>query len=243
MIAEGTRRVCEAAAVKGSRVVVASSIAVYGDRIQTRTCREDDGFGAWQGAYGRAKQGQERLALEVAAHSDLALTVVRPANVYGFGGGGAWGDRLIELVRDTGGAVFGDAERNAAGLTHVDNLADAIVLAGTHEAAVGRTYNVCDGEGVTWRRFFDDIAVLANRPPAPAYPLEPALAAARANERPADLVGPADPALPTLEGLNLIGFDNRIDASRLRCELGWRPRRTYADVMAEAFELHAKEPA
>jgi nucleoside-diphosphate-sugar epimerase len=145
IIAEGTANVCEAVAAQGGRMVVASSIAVYGTRIQSQVCREDDGFGPWAGAYGRAKQGQEDEAQRIAARSGMPLTLVRPANVYGLGGSSAWGDRLLDGLRQSGGAVFGDAARNNAGLIYVENLADALLLAGTNPAAVGRTYNVCDG--------------------------------------------------------------------------------------------------
>lgn len=230
---EGTRTVCNAMVANGGRAVIVSSIAVYGDLIQRQLVREDDGFGAWQGAYGRAKQGQERVALDIARAAALPVTIVRPGNVYGLGGASAWGDRLIALIRDTGGAVIGDGARNDAGLVHADNLADALLLAATRREAIGRTYNVVDGTGVTWRRFMDDMAALAGMPPPPAYPLDPIIAAARANEDPATCREPADPALPSLEGLNLIAYDNRIDASRIRAELGWRPALSYADALTE----------
>ena len=238
IIVEGTRHVCEAMAARGGRAVVVSSIAVYGDLIQRQICREDDGHGAWQGAYGRAKQGQEDVASDVARRTGLPVTLVRPANVYGLGGSSAWGDRLVAALRDHGGAVFGDADTNDAGLVYVENLADALFLAATRPEAVGRTYNVCDENGVTWRRFMDDMAAFAGRPSLPALPLEPVLAAARANEDPAQLIGPQDPALPSLEGLNLIGFANRIDASRIRAELGWQPIVDYpAALTAMAASL------
>lgn len=233
IIVEGTAHVCEAIAAHGGRMVVASSIAVYGTKIQSQDCHEDDGFGPWAGAYGRAKQGQEEVALKIAARTGMPLTLVRPANVYGLGGSSAWGDRLIAGLRQTGGAVFGDAERNNAGLTYVENLADALLLAGTHPAAVGRTYNVCDGEHVSWRRFMDDMAALAGVGPPPAFPVAEVMAVAGANEDPAALVGPRDPSLPTLEGLNLVGFDNRISSERIRDEIGWVPRKTYADAIEE----------
>jgi nucleoside-diphosphate-sugar epimerase len=238
IIAGGTRNVCVAAVANKARVVVTSSIAVYGSLIQTQTCRESDGFGPWQGAYGRAKQGQETITRDYAARTGLKTTIIRPANVYGLGGASAWGDRFIEMIRETGGFVIGDAERNNAGLVHVENLADAIVLAATSENAIGKTYNVCDGERVTWRQYTDDLARLAGKPPPPAYPLEPLLAAAMANENPANLIPPRDPNLPTLEGLNLVGFDNRFDASLIRKDLDWHPSLTYADAiraMAEEF--------
>lgn len=233
IIAEGTRNVCEAIAAQGGRAVVASSIAVYGTLIQTQICREDDGHGPWAGAYGRGKQGQEQVALEIAQRTGMPLTLIRPANVYGLGGASAWGDRLLAAFAATGGAVFGEAERNDAGLVYVENLADALFLAGTRDAAIGRTYNVCDENGATWRRFSDDMAAVADKPPSPVIPLSDALAIVNANENPANLVEPKDPNLPSLEGLNLVGFDNRIDSGRIRSELGWMPRIGYDEAMAE----------
>lgn len=232
VIAEGTRNVCEAIAGEGGRAVVASSIAVYGTLIQTRVCLEEDGHGPWAGAYGRAKQGQETVASAVAGRTGMPLTLIRPANVYGLGGASAWGDRLLEAIAASGGAVFGDAEANDAGLVHVENLADALFLAGTRAEAVGRTYNVCDENGVTWRRFMDDMAAVVGKPPPPATPLKAALDVVHANEDLANLIEPRNPALPSMEGLNLVGFSNRIDTGAIRRELGWAPRLTYAEAMA-----------
>jgi len=233
MIAEGTRHVCKAIAAQGGRAVVVSSIAVYGTLIQTQLCREHDGHGPWAGAYGWAKQGQEGVAQEVAEATGMPLTLIRPANVYGLGGASAWGDRMIEGIKASGGAVIGDAEHNNAGLVYVENLADALFLAGTLPLAVGGTYNVCDEQDVSWRRFMDDMALIGGMPPPPTIPLDAAMAMINANEDPANKVPPKDPALGSMEGLNLVGFDNRIDSSRIRTELGWAPRIDYAQALAE----------
>jgi len=230
VMVEGTRQACMLAAKHSARVVVVSSVAVYGSLVQSRICHEADGHGPWQGAYGRAKQAQENIALELAAREGFPLTIVRPANVYGLGGTSAWGDRLLELIRSTGGAAIGSAENNNAGLTYVENLADALFLAMTHPAACGRTYNVCDGLNVTWRKFMDDMAALVSCPPPPAIPLEPLLAMANANEHPAQCIAPRNPELPFLEALNLVGFDNRFDSTAIRDELGWHPVINYEDA-------------
>lgn len=232
IMVDGTRHVC-ALARPGTRVVVVSSIAVYGDRIQSQRCHEGDGFGSWQGAYGRAKQGKETLARELARRQGFELVIVRPANVYGLGGASAWGDKLIEAIRASGGGVIGEAGHNNAGLTYVENLADALWLAATHPDAAGETFNVCDGLDVTWRRFFDDMAALAGKPPPPAFDLGMLMTAAQANEDPAALIPPRDRNLPFLEALNLVGFDNRIDARHIRHCLGWSPRVSYAQALAE----------
>lgn len=230
---DGTRHVCEAAGNARARLVVATSIAVYGTHIQTRVCDEDAGHGPWAGAYGRAKQGQETVARELAAKLSIPLTLIRPANVYGLGGGGAWGDRLIEAIRMSGGALIGEADANNAGLTHVDNLAEAIFLAGTHLAAIGRTYNVCDGENVTWARFMTDMAALAGRPRPPFYPLQDVLDLVNANESPAERKGPENADLPFLEGVNLVGFDNRFPIDRISRELGWAPHIRYQKALEQ----------
>lgn len=243
IMATGTRHVCEAIAARNGRAVVVSSIAIYGTLIQTQTCREDDGHGPWAGAYGRAKQGQEAEALAVSARTGMPLTLIRPANVYGVGGASAWGDRLVEGIRLSGGALFGDADHNDAGLVYVENLADALFLAGTRSEAIGRTYNVCDGAAVSWARFMTDMARLADRPTPPCIPLADALALIGANEDPENRVPPRDPALPSMEGLNLVGFDNRIDASRIRAELQWEPRLLYEQALLEIERQYKGEIA
>ncbi len=228
---EGSRNVYEAAAAVGARVVVTTSICAYGDRIAKDVCAEDSERGAYQGQYGRAKQAQEDVADEVREKTGLAVTIVRPSNVYGVGSG-PWVEGMIALIQMGLGMVVGTGSGNA-GLVYVDNLVDALLLLGAHEGAIGRVYNVCDGSDVTWRRYLDDLAALVGVGSLPATPLEPLRAAALANEDPARQVAPKDEALMPLEALNLIGSDNRFDTTRIRTELGWSPRVSYAEGLAE----------
>lgn len=231
----GTRNVCLAAADVGARIVVTTSIAVYGTFIQSHVCTEDIGHGPWAGAYGRAKQGQEFATFQLAARYGIAATVLRPANVYGFGGGGAWGDRLLAAIQMSGSFLIGEADHNDAGLVHVDNLADAVLIAGTHQDAIGEVYNVCDEGDVTWGRFLRDMARLSDQTTPHCLELQPVLDAISENECPAKMEPPRSPALPFLESVNLVGFSNRIPSSKLRETLGWKPRRTYPEVMASAL--------
>ena len=68
-------------------------------------------------------------------------------------------------------------------------------------------------------------------PPPPVYPLADLLQLTEANEDPANLIGPRQEGLPFLEGLNLIGFDNRISADHIRNRLGWRPALSYPEAI------------
>ncbi|MEM1132128.1 MAG: NAD(P)-dependent oxidoreductase [Pseudomonadota bacterium] len=237
---DGTRNICMTAEA-GASVVVVSSIAVYGSYIQDRVCDEQTGFGPFCGAYGRAKQGQEDIARQIAKERGLDLTIIRPANVYGLGGGGAWGDRLLDSIAKTGGALIGEADTNNAGLLHVDNLADALFLCARLAKASGKIYNVCDGEDVSWARFMTDMAQLVGKPSPPHYPLKDILALIDANEDPARMIPPSDPNLPFMEGVNLVGFDNRISSQAIRSDIKWSPKIRYEAEMERWNKLHGND--
>ena len=227
---EGSRHVYEAAADAGSRVVVTTSICAYGDRIAKAVCAEDSERGAHQGAYGRAKQAQEDVAWEVREKSGLDVVIVRPSNVYGVGSG-PWVEGMLAMLQAGFVTVPGDGSGNA-GMVHVDNLVDALLLLAGHPGASGQIYNVCDGTDVTWRRYFDDLAGVAGVDPPGTTPLEELRAPALANEDPAGLVDPKDPGILPLEALNLIGSDNRFDTTKIRA-IGWSPRVSFEEGLAE----------
>ena len=57
---EGSRNLYDAAVANGTKVVLTSSIVVYGDQIQTQPCHDELDHGKHQGAYSRAKMAQEK---------------------------------------------------------------------------------------------------------------------------------------------------------------------------------------
>jgi len=231
---EGSRNVYEAAVASGTKVVLASSIVVYGDQIQSTVCHEGLEHGKYQGAYSRAKMAQEKLALTYQAGRGLELVVVRPANVYGVGSG-PWVEGMLGLIQADMLTIVGDGSGNA-GLVHVANLVEAFLLAATDPKAVGRIYTACDGLDITWGEYLNDLASMVGKSPLSDAPLEALLQAAREHENPEKLE--AMEGMPTypLEILNLIGSDNRFDTTRLRDELGWQPTFSYAEALKEIRE-------
>ncbi|NBC18492.1 MAG: NAD-dependent epimerase/dehydratase family protein, partial [Bacteroidetes bacterium] len=165
----GTRHVLEAAAEAEARVVLVSSIAVYGDQLQRAVCHEDRPHGTPQGHYGWAKQEQERLAHTFREQHDLDVRIVRPANVYG-PGSQPWVHGVIDHLRQGRPALLGRAPKNA-GLTYVGNVVDVLLRAAQHPDARGRTYNAADGLDVTWAQYIADLARLAGTPPPRRLPL------------------------------------------------------------------------
>lgn len=222
----GTRNVMNAAAENNVRVLLASSVVVYGDFVHTSVCEEDLGYGKALGPYSRAKQQQERLALEMARTRGVRLTVIRPTNVYG-PGSRPWVHDVVDQIRTGTPSLIGGGEHNA-GLVHVENVVDVFTLAACRDGAVGRIYNAGEGSAVTWKQYFSDIARLIGAKPPTSIPWIVAMPAAHACEAVWKLLGLKHRPPLTLEALNLVGSDHRVPIDRARLELGYVPGVDYA---------------
>jgi 2-alkyl-3-oxoalkanoate reductase len=227
---QGSQHVFDAALANNCKVVLAASIVVYGDQIQTRVCHEGLPHGKHQGPYSWAKMAQEKLALDYQGKG-MQLTVIRPANVYGVGSG-PWVEGLLGAIEAGMLPVVGDGSGNA-GLVHVKNLVSAFILAANSEQAAGRVYTVCDGLDVSWSQYIHDLAAMKGIEELPFADRDELIAAARQFENPEKLqITPDMPTIP-LEMINLIGYDNRFDCARIRDELGWKPHFSYEQALAE----------
>ena len=224
----GTRHLLSALPAE-ARMVLVSSVVVYGEALRTSECDEDHPMGEPLGAYSRSKQAQECLAR--AAMPTREVVIVRPGNVYGVGSG-PWVRDLITQLRLGAPALIGDGSGNA-GLCHVENLVDLLEAARTQDAAIGRTYNGNDGGTITWRRYVTDLALAAGTPPPRS--VSPGLAAlgARLAQGAFKLLGKDGRPPLTREALNLVASNHRVPIARARQELGYAPRVTYDDALAE----------
>lgn len=225
---EGTRRVLSGLS-PGTRVVLASSIVVYGHRLGRRTCSEDVAFGRPRGNYSKAKQRQETLARRLSRERQLKLTVVRPGNVFG-PGSRPWVEMVLPLLRRRDFTLLGGGEHDA-GLCHVDNLADLIVRAAASREAIGATYNAADGQGITWLRYFGDLAEAIDAPAPRSVPRAVAASLGRACELIWRLRGLAERPPITREAVQLTARGLDLPTDRARTDLGWTPRVSYDEAM------------
>ncbi|MEL7060149.1 MAG: NAD-dependent epimerase/dehydratase family protein [Acidobacteriota bacterium] len=225
----GTAHVLRAAARAGARVVLASSIVVYGQHLGRRPCDETTPHGRAAGPYSRAKQAQERLALDLADRLDVELAVVRPANVFG-PGSGPWVETMIDLLDQRRPTLLGDGDVDA-GLCHVDNLVALLRRAIDAPEAVGGVYNAADGFGIGWRRYVHDLAAAAGTPPPVALPRPLAQVIAPAGEVLFRLARQAHRPPITREALRLVTRPLDLPTERARRDLGWRPTVAYEPAM------------
>ncbi len=219
---EGTRNLLEGAwAARCSRVVMVSSIVVYGWRLHDGQCDEDAPREYGVGPYGRTKRASEELALDYHAFGRVPVTVVRPGNVFG-PGSGLWVDELARVIRAGQGLLI-DGGAGDATLAYVDNVVE-VIAAATAVAAEGRIYNVNDGSGVTWRQYFADLAgLLGCPPPTRSVPSGVAMATAAALERVWRALRRSDRPLVTREAVTLLASRHAVPIERARRELNFRP--------------------
>jgi nucleoside-diphosphate-sugar epimerase len=83
--------------------------------------------------------------------------IVRPAPVYG--PGSRYLGKMVKTIKMLGaiGLPFIGNAKNRAPLVHVQDLARAIVRAGTQPDAAGQTFNLTDGAGHTWLDFLSAV--------------------------------------------------------------------------------------
>ncbi|HLU66717.1 MAG TPA: NAD-dependent epimerase/dehydratase family protein [Kofleriaceae bacterium] len=228
---DGTRNVLEAAARAGvERVVVVSSLAVYGWQLHTAVCDEERPRERGVGPYSRSKRAQEEVALELHRSGRVPVTIVRPGNVVG-PGSAHWVDEPVRLLR-AGRVLLVDGGDGDAAFTWVDNLVDLLVRAGRAPQAAGRIYNGNDGSGVTWRRYLGDLARLAGaRPPRRSVPAPAALAMAAAMEAAWRATRRRTRPLMTREAVTLLASRHPVPIARAASELGFAPAIEYAQAL------------
>jgi nucleoside-diphosphate-sugar epimerase len=160
---DGTAALLRAARGAGAvRVVVASSIHIYG-RTEPGAVADETTRPAPHSRYGASKLAAEQAARTVAERWEApTLVILRIAAAYPGAGGNL--ERLERTVARSGPVTvvpWTDAVRT---LVHVEDVAAAVLLVGTHTAAAGETLNVTDGQVRTIREIVTALAVAAGRP-------------------------------------------------------------------------------
>ncbi len=164
----GTENVVRAAAKAGAaRVVLASSIAVYGP-VREGVVDEESLFRSVGDLYGDTKIEGERAAWREAERAGLELTVLRPTMIHG-PESPSWTEVPFDSIQKGLPIVVGDGE-DLVDPVYVKDVAHAFELAASVSEAAGEAFNVGAGSE-TWNNFLSFYARMAGknlrRVPAP----------------------------------------------------------------------------
>lgn len=143
---DGTLNVLEACrALEVSRVVFASSIAVYGERSDLM--RESDPAPAGIGLYGQTKRMGEILGQRYHALHGLEFVALRYSGVFGPGAATSAGmalvrQRILDCAAGKDVVIEGASGAERVNLTHVDDAAQATCTALLSNQYASAIYNV-----------------------------------------------------------------------------------------------------
>jgi UDP-glucose 4-epimerase len=142
--ARGTLNVLEKARKDDSRVVFASSAAVYGNPTKFPT-PETYGFNPFS-CYGLSKVVGEEYCQMYMTQYGLDITILRFANVYGSRCHGVIHDFIDKLHKNPAKLEIIGTGLQARDFVHVSDVVNAVILAATKENALGKTFNLGFGK-------------------------------------------------------------------------------------------------
>jgi nucleoside-diphosphate-sugar epimerase len=236
---EGLRHLLEAC--KGQaleRFVHLSTLGVYAARDHHGTDESEPPPERQIDGYTQSKVEAEQLALHYERDLGVPVVVLRPGFVYGPRDRTVM-PRLIDAIRTGQFRYIGGGDK-AMNTIYVGNLVHAIFLAIASPQAVGRVYNLTDGEAVSKRRFFEAVADGLELPrPRKSLPLWLARVLAWAMENRARRGKIANPRL-TQARIKFLGLNLHFSIARAKAELGYQPRMPFDDAIRETMAWYRR---
>jgi len=149
---EGTGRLLDICVRNGvRRIVYISSVAVH-SFTGGRNLDEEAPQYPTRFYYSQSKREAEALVRSYQETGKLETVIIRPGDIYGPG------DRVTMMrlapLLDRGLLVLIDRGARLGAFTYIENLVNALVLAGCHQHAAGETFVIVDDVSMTWREFF-----------------------------------------------------------------------------------------
>lgn len=214
----GTANALAAAERGAGRFVHFSSVTVYGFQFPDNVDERHPVRNTYM-PYPDTKIASEQVVLQAHLEGRSRCTIVRPGDIYG-PRSRTWAVIPAELIRSRR-LVLPGGGRGIHSPVYIDNLVDAVVLAGGAAAAQGEIFNLSDGIGVPYREFFAPYAELLGRRLITA-PRALAVGAAAVMQRAARLA-PGDNEVNTKAARYLLR-SGTYSAEKARRVLGWEPR-------------------
>lgn len=216
---EGTLNLASQAAQSGAkRFVFVSSVKVHGEGSLLGAPVSEVDLPKPMDPYGQSKFEAEQALLSLGG--DMQVVIVRPPLVYGPEAKANF-RALIKVVRAGLPLPFASV-RNKRSMVYVENLADFLIVAATHQRAANQAFLISDGHDMSTAELIAGLATAIGRKPR-MFPIPPSLL-----ELAARLAGK--------EALSqrLLG-SFQVDISKARDLLGWLPPYSTSEGLAQTM--------
>ncbi|MBD1906698.1 NAD-dependent epimerase/dehydratase family protein [Funiculus sociatus GB2-A5] len=182
--------------------------------------------------YRRSKRQAEIALIDLASHSNMTWTILRPPLVYGAGNPGNM-ERLVKLI-DRGLPLPFGLVKNRRSLIYVGNLVDAIATTLTHPKATNQIFLVSDGQDLSTPQLIRKIADNRGQP-CKLLPVPPSLlkiagylgdTVEHLSKKPLPLNTPT---------INRLLGSLFIDSSHIQTTLNWQPPYTIDEGLLQTL--------
>ena len=233
----GTQNLLDASLQENlERFVHCSTTGVFG-HVTNPPANESYPYGPYD-VYQKAKCEAEKLVLKYMREKDMPGVVIRPCGIYG-----PTDKRLLRLFKAINQQKFRMIGKGQVcyHLIYVDDLADALELAGKKKVALGEDYNVGGNEIPTLNELVEVIAKALGVPvPDKNFPFVwPVMTGAWVIEKVYTLFGKEPPIFP--RRVNWFIKNRAFDISKAKRELGYEPKFDLETGIKNTAEWYKKE--
>jgi nucleoside-diphosphate-sugar epimerase len=225
---DGTRALLSAcASAEVERVVHLSSLSVYG-LGQHRGTDESAPLRYCGDPYIDSKIDAERMVRVYVDRGGFEVVILRPGFVYG-PGDQRFMPKLLDALARRQFVYVGDGAK-LLNLSYVDDVAAAMLLAGSAPAAAGQAYNVTDGTETSLRGFVEFLcSELGMTAPTRRIPPPVAWAACYGAEALARARQAKEAPRLSRGRMRFLYYNQHYSGDKARRELGYHPRFTYRE--------------
>lgn len=232
---DGTRNLLDVARASGvKRFVFVSSLAVLGMRDHHGTSA-DAPYHKTGDSYIDTKIDSEELAINYYKKYGFPVTVVRPGFVFG-----PRDNKLIPRLSDRLDKkqfMFIGSGKNKINMVYIENLIDAIILAGRSEKAIGQKYNVTNDSGMTIEGLISQIVdIWKFEKPTKHIPKFVAYLVCNILTAIARLTKAKEPPYITKTRIKFLSLNLDFDITKTKRDLGYSPRISMAEGLKRTKE-------
>jgi nucleoside-diphosphate-sugar epimerase len=237
---QGMANMIDAAEKTGTqRLIDISSTSVHGYEGFNRDT-EDLPYKKTGVLYSDTKLEAEKLVWEAHAQGRIVATTIRPCMVWG-PRDKAYFTKIIEMLKKRK-MMYVNGGRNIAGLSHVRNICDAVLLAVEKEEAQGKAFIITDDSDVTLREVVEKLCEeLSLKKTLFSVSHGTANFMANASENIYRRLGAKNTPMLTRMGVACVSNNFSFDISRAKNILGYTPRYAFPGGLQEYIAWHKSE--
>ncbi|MCK4462829.1 MAG: NAD-dependent epimerase/dehydratase family protein, partial [Candidatus Omnitrophica bacterium] len=219
---EGTRNLLECAKEEDiRRFIYISSLSVLGMKDHYKD-NENAPYYKSGDSYIDTKIDAEKLVLEYHRNFNFPATIIRPGFVFG-----PRDKKLIPRILeklDQNRFIFIGNGKNKIDVVYIDNLIDAILLAGKNPSCIGQIYNVTNDSGMALEDFIFKLTDIWHlKRPSKHVPRPVAYLVCNLLGTWATITKSKKPPYITKTKIKFLSLNLDFDVSKMRKELGYNP--------------------